>query len=137
MSGRISRMVRLRRRSVGALPPHSSRSAPDAGKAQTGASLSAGGTMNGVKALFFDVFGTLVDWRTSIAQKAQAIAGEHGRAIDGLAFADAWRAQYQPSMDDVRSGRRPFCKLDVLHRRNLDTILPAFGLDNLDEAARQ
>ena len=92
--------------------------------------------MNRVKALLFDVFGTLVDWRTSIARQAQAILAPQGVAIDWLAFADAWRAQYQPSMEEIRSGRTPFCKLDVLHRRNLDTILPAFGLGGVDEATR-
>ena len=92
--------------------------------------------MNGIKALFFDVFGTLVDWRTSIAREAEAIGAQHGVTIDGLAFADAWRAQYQPSMDAIRSGRQPFSPLDVLHRRNLDAILPSFGLDLLDEATR-
>jgi len=92
--------------------------------------------MDRARALLFDVFGTLVDWRGSIAHEAQAILGSHGVAIDWAAFADAWRAQYQPSMDEIRSGRRPFCKLDVLHRRNLDTILPAFGLEDVDEATR-
>ena len=92
--------------------------------------------MYGIKALFFDVFGTLVDWRTSIAREAQALLAPRGIAIDGLAFADAWRAQYQPSMDAVRSGRLPFSKLDVLHRRNLDAILPQFGLADLDLATR-
>lgn len=89
-----------------------------------------------IKALLFDVFGTLVDWRGSIAREAQAILAPRGTTIDWLAFADAWRAQYQPSMDAVRSGRQPFCKLDVLHRRNLDTILPAFGLRDVDEPTR-
>ena len=88
-----------------------------------------------IKALLFDVFGTLVDWRTSIAREARMILARSA-AIDWLAFADAWRAQYQPAMDEVRSGRLPFTKLDALHRRNLDAILPAFGLAELDEATR-
>ena len=91
---------------------------------------------NGIKALLFDVFGTLVDWRGSIAREVQAILAPRGVAIDWPAFADAWRAQYQPAMDEVRAGRQPFCKLDVLHRRNLDTILPDFGLGDVDEATR-
>ncbi len=90
-----------------------------------------------VKALIFDVFGTLVDWRGSIAREAQRLLGARGITLDWPAFADAWRAQYQPAMEAVRSGRLPFSKLDRLHRRNLDTILPAFGLDHLDEAARR
>jgi 2-haloacid dehalogenase len=92
--------------------------------------------MKKIKALFFDVFGTLVDWRGSIAREARAILAPLGAAIDFEAFADAWRGEYQPAMDEVRSGRLPFSKLDVLHRRNLDAILPRFGLDRIDESTR-
>ena len=92
--------------------------------------------MTKIKALVFDVFGTLVDWRSSIARETQAILAPLGVGIDGLAFADAWRAQYQPAMDEVRSGRRPFGKLDVLHRRNLDIVLHQLGLDRLDKPTR-
>jgi 2-haloacid dehalogenase len=81
-----------------------------------------------IKGLFFDVFGTLVDWRTSIAREARASLEPHGHTLDWLAFADAWRGEYQGAMEEVRAGRIPFCKLDVLHRRNLDLILPRFGL---------
>jgi 2-haloacid dehalogenase len=84
--------------------------------------------MSDVEALFFDVFGTLVDWRTSIAREAQALLTPFAKGIDWLAFADAWRGQYQPAMTEVREGRIPFCKLDVLHRKNLERILPRFGL---------
>lgn len=83
--------------------------------------------------LLFDVFGTLVDWRGSIAAELLPLLGR-ARAE---AFAEAWRAQYQPAMEEVRAGRLPFCKLDVLHRRNLDIVLKDFGLDHLDEAARR
>jgi 2-haloacid dehalogenase len=92
--------------------------------------------MNQVKALVFDVFGTLVDWRSSIAREARTILAPLGAAIDSEAFADAWRAEYQPTMEQVRSGRLPFAKLDVLHRRNLDAILPRFGLSHLEETTR-
>ena len=92
--------------------------------------------MDHVRALVFDVFGTLVDWRSSIAREARAILAPVGAAIDYEAFADAWRAEYQPTMEEVRSGRLPFSKLDALHRRNLDAILPRFGLGHLDEATR-
>ena len=84
-----------------------------------------------VKALFFDVFGTLVDWRTSVAREAEIILGPLGHRLDWLAFADAWRGEYQPGMEEVRSGRQPYAKLDVLHRRNLDRFLPRFGLQKL------
>jgi 2-haloacid dehalogenase len=86
-----------------------------------------------VKALFFDVFGTLVDWRSSVAREAEALLKPIGHALDWLRFADAWRDQYQPAMEEVRSGRAPFCKLDVLHRRNLERILPTFGISSLAE----
>jgi 2-haloacid dehalogenase len=85
------------------------------------------------KALFFDVFGTLVDWRSSIAREAQAMLEPRGFALDWLAFADAWRAEYQPAMEEIRSGRLPFCKLDLLHRRNLERILPRFEVAGLPE----
>ena len=85
------------------------------------------------KACFFDVFGTLVDWRTSIAREAAAILRPLGHNLDWLAFADAWRGEYQPAMDEIRSGRQAFCKLDVLHRRNLEHILPRFDVAGLSE----
>ena len=87
----------------------------------------------GLQALFFDVFGTLVDWRTSVAQEAESILSALGYNLDWIAFADAWRAEYQPGMEEVRAGRIPFSKLDVLHRRNLERLLPRFGLQNLSD----
>src|SRR5476649_2387384 len=89
------------------------------------------------QALFFDVFGTLADWRTSIAREAQAILGPLGHTLDWLAFAEAWRGEYQPAMEEIRSGRAPFSKLDVLHRKNLERILPRFGISGLPEATAQ
>jgi 2-haloacid dehalogenase len=90
-----------------------------------------------VKALLFDVFGTLVDWRTSITREAEAMLKPLGYSLDWFAFADAWRGEYQGAMDEVRSGRIPFCKLDVLHRRNLELILPRFKVDKLSEEQRR
>ena len=86
-----------------------------------------------VKALFFDVFGTLVDWRTSVGREAKAVLELLGHHTDWLRFADAWRNEYQPGMEEVRAGRIPFSKLDVLHRRNLERILPRFGFTDLSE----
>jgi 2-haloacid dehalogenase len=86
-----------------------------------------------IKALFFDVFGTLVDWRSGVASQAEAILAPCGFALDWLAFADAWRGEYQAGMEEVRSGRLPFSRLDILHRRNLGRILPRFGLEGLSE----
>ena len=83
------------------------------------------------QALFFDVFGTLVDWRSGVAREAERILKPLGTSLDWAAFADAWRGEYQPGMEEVRSGRLPFSKLDVLHRRNLERFLPRFGLQKL------
>ena len=91
---------------------------------------------DGVRALLFDTFGTVVDWRGSIARQLAAEfadADSHG-AQDWAAFADAWRARYQPAMEEVRSGRRPFVVLDVLHRENLAATAAQFGLAGLTEA---
>jgi 2-haloacid dehalogenase len=102
----------------------------------TGQSLGQGVPGNseyGVKALFFDMFGTVLDWRTGVARSAEAILKPQGYSLDWLAFADAWRAQYQPGMEEVRSGRIPYTKLDVLHRRMLDLFLPGFGIAGLPE----
>jgi len=89
-----------------------------------------------IRALVFDVFGTLVDWRTSVAREAQAILAPLGIALDWAGFADAWRGQYQPAMDEVRQGRLAFSKLDALHRRNLDIVLSNFGLEEVPESTR-
>ena len=88
----------------------------------------------GVRALFFDVFGTMVDWRTGVAREARTILEPLGHRLDWIAFADAWRAEYQPAMEEVRSGARPFERLDVLHRRMLERVRGRFGLDALDAA---
>jgi 2-haloacid dehalogenase len=86
-----------------------------------------------VQVLAFDVFGTVVDWRGSIARELDTL----GLGVDGAAFADAWRAKYQPAMQRVRAGDRGWVKLDVLHRENLDATLDEFGISaRLDEAAR-
>jgi 2-haloacid dehalogenase len=74
------------------------------------------------KALFFDVFGTCVDWRSTVVREAEALGLEPR-------FADDWRARYQPQMETVRSGARPWTILDVLHREALDEVLAAHGVD--------
>jgi 2-haloacid dehalogenase len=84
--------------------------------------------MNTVKALFFDVFGTLIDWRMGIARESEKVLSPLGYKLDWLAFADAWRGEYQPGMEEVRAERIPFSRLDILHRRNLDRILPRFDI---------
>ena len=86
-----------------------------------------------MKALFFDVFGTLVDWRTAIARETEAMLKPRGTALDWPAFADAWRGEYQGALEEVRSGRMAYCKLDVLHRRNLEVTLKRFNVGALSE----
>ena len=92
--------------------------------------------MTSIRAMFFDVFGTLVDWRTGVAREADRVLRPLGHTLDWTGFADAWRAEYQPGMEEVRSGRIPFSKLDVLHRHNLERFMPRFGLTDLSEAVR-
>ena len=89
-----------------------------------------------VDAALFDVFGTVVDWRASIARAAAEQLGAKGFDRDWFAFADAWRALYQPAMEEVRSGREGFVTLDALHRRNLERVFVDFEIDGLgaDEA---
>lgn len=82
-----------------------------------------------VGAFVFDVFGTVVDWRGGVAREAAPFLARHAApGVDPIAFAEAWRRRYAPSMEEVRSGRRPFTRLDVLHRENLSAILPDFGI---------
>ena len=83
-----------------------------------------------VRALVFDVFGTVVDWRGGVAREAAPFLARHGQGrVAPEALADAWRRQYSPSMEAVRSGQRPFVRLDVLHRENLEVALREVGLD--------
>ena len=84
-----------------------------------------------VKALLFDVFGTVVDWRSGIANEVKKIANKNKIVINPNDFADAWRAEYQPAMEEIRKGNRSFTILDVLHMENLKKISSRFGLDKL------
>ena len=88
------------------------------------------------RALIFDVFGTCVDWRGSIIAEGPSLDARWGTSTDWPKLADAWRGRYQPALEEVRAGRRPWTILDVLHRESLDALAPSFGLDKLDEAAR-
>ena len=94
------------------------------------------GDVSQVKALVFDVFGTVVDWRTSIIRELEAFGARKGISADWAAFTDEWRGLYQPSMEEVRSGRRPWTILDVLHRESLEKLLTKFGITELDEAEK-
>ena len=90
-----------------------------------------------VKALVFDVFGTVVDWRGSIIREGVALGRSKKLKVDWPAFADAWRAGYRPAMARVRSGELPWTKIDDLHRMILDDLLRRFPLGRLsaDEIA--
>ena len=89
------------------------------------------------RALFFDVFGTCVDWRTCVAREVGTLAARLGRDdVDPEGVADAWRALYQPQMETVRSGARPWVNLDVLHRGALDIVLADAGLDEVTAPER-
>jgi 2-haloacid dehalogenase len=86
-----------------------------------------------VKALIFDVFGTCVDWRTSVAREVAAVLPE----VDALAFATAWRAEYDPAMARIRDGGRGYVPLDDLHLENLHRVAESFGVtapDSLNAA---
>jgi len=87
-----------------------------------------------LKALVFDVFGTVVDWRTSIANEASDQLKNKGFDLNWLAFAEAWRAKYQPSMEGVRSGKRGYVRLDILHLENLMEVLEEFKVSGLSTA---
>lgn len=86
-----------------------------------------------VKACLFDVFGTVVDWRSSISADLAAIGHTKGISADWAKFTDDWRGLYQPAMEEVRSGRRPWTILDALHRESLDTLLARHAIRELSE----
>ncbi|HSE03652.1 MAG TPA: haloacid dehalogenase type II [Methylomirabilota bacterium] len=87
-----------------------------------------------ISALTFDVFGTVVDWRTSVIREGEAFGKPRGLSVDWAKFADSWRGLYQPAMEEVRSGRRPWAKLDELHRESLVRLLGDFGITGVAPA---
>jgi 2-haloacid dehalogenase len=89
--------------------------------------------MADIKALTFDVFGTVVDWRSGVAREAKAILAPMGHVLDWAVFADRWRALYVPAMARVSRGERPFVILDELHRENLVALLKMDGIEGLAE----
>ena len=91
-----------------------------------------------IKVLAFDVFGTVVDWRSSVIAEGEQLGKTKSLSVDWAALADAWRAVYRPTLDRVRNGELPWTKLDVLHRMSLEEILKKFKIDGLseDEKAR-
>ncbi len=87
--------------------------------------------MENLKTLFFDVFGTAVDWRTSIVRELSTFGARRGVEADWSAFADAWRGLYQPAMEEVRSGRRQWTILDELHRESLTALFERFEISGV------
>ena len=92
--------------------------------------------LTGVKALTFDVFGTVVDWRGSIIAEAREFSRSRHLDVDWARFADRWRAGYGPAMNLVRTGKLPWMTIDQLHRRILDELLAEFHITGLAEADR-
>ena len=93
-------------------------------------------SLKNVKAMTFDVFGTVVDWRSSIARAAKMMGEQKGFDFDWDNFADKWRAGYGPSMNKVRTGELPWTKIDVLHRMILDELLSEYNITNLTESEK-
>ena len=93
-------------------------------------------SLRGIKALAFDVFGTVVDWRGGVIRAGEELARESKLDVDWPAFADAWRSRYAPSMDRVRHGDLPWTNLDALHRASLDELLEEFGVGGLSEGEK-
>jgi 2-haloacid dehalogenase len=89
--------------------------------------------MPDLRALTFDIFGTVVDWRSSIMSECRQRAEKKGWKVDCVAFADAWRGGYGPSMNRVRQGELPWMTIDQLHRLILDDLVEKFNLDGLSE----
>ena len=89
-----------------------------------------------IRGLAFDIFGTVVDWRGSIATEAERLLGAGGHQADWNALAVDWRGRYQPSMDRVRKGELPWTLLDDLHARSLPKVLSEHGISGVGRAHR-
>ena len=98
-----------------------------------------------IGACLFDVFGTVVDWHGSVSRDLAGFAAArgitrspfgHGAGVDWVRFTEDWRRLYNPAMEEVRSGRRPWTILDVLHRESLDKLIAKYGFTGLSEADR-
>ena len=89
-----------------------------------------------LRALVFDVFGTVVDWHSSVVREGLMLSAAKGLQADWPAFANAWRAGYAPAMDRTRGAGAAWADIDTLHRQILDGLLPRFGLQSLSEAER-
>lgn len=91
----------------------------------------------GVRALVFDVFGTVVDWRSTVIREGEALGRAKGLHVDWAGFAEAWRDGYRPAIDRVRQGELPWKSMDELHRMNLEDVLERFGVEGLGESEKE
>lgn len=98
--------------------------------------MSSPAAAGAIKALVFDTFGTVVDWRGSLTAELSQWGIERGVSADWTALVDAWRGAYRPALDEVRFGKRPWTDLDTLHREALDRLLPVHRMEHLGEAER-
>jgi len=92
--------------------------------------------LSSVKALTFDVFGTVVDWRSSVIKELTELGESKGITADWELFVDKWRGGYAPSMDKVRKGELPWKSIDQLHRMVLDQLLEEFQINDLSKGER-
>ena len=92
--------------------------------------------MSDIRAIVFDTFGTIVDWRSSLIAELTEFGAQHAITLDWAMLVDAWRGAYKPSMDRVRNGQLPWTKLDALHRASLDALLDEYGVSGLTDAQR-
>ncbi len=90
-----------------------------------------------IEALLFDVFGTVTDWKGSLTTRCQKFGSERGLTVDWEALVVEWRSRYQPAIEPVREGKRPWADFDELQREELDTLLPRYGLNTLSDEDRQ
>lgn len=104
--------------------------------AQTRGAAGARSQLPSAKALVFDTFGTVVDWRSSVIAEGLQLGKAKHLEVDWAKFADTWRGGYGPSMDRVRKGELPWTKLDVLHRGILDKLLVDFRITGLTEVEK-
>src|SRR5437867_52978 len=93
-----------------------------------------------IRALTFDTYGTVVDWRTSVLDELRALAERKSFTLDGVAFLDEWKAAYRPGMDQVNRGARPWTTVDAIYRRRLEELLAKYGVtlatDEIDALTR-
>ena len=99
--------------------------------------MNPGSALSSVQALAFDVFGTVVDWRSTAIRAGESLGRAKGLQVDWAAFAEAWRDGYHPAMDRVRRGELPWKTMDELHRMNLDDVLERFGVEGLTESEKE